>query len=95
MNTTRYITEYSSFNDFCIDALGQTEEEFNRINLEAPVTGEAEMISQAIAGLEKIKLTKSDLDKGYANYAEYYGYDNTQDLFKDYDKIHYLQHTVK
>lgn len=78
---------YTSFNDFCIDALGQTEEEFNRINLESARDGvKQEMISQAIAGLEKIKLTKSDLDQGYANYAEYYGYDNTQDLFKDYDK---------
>lgn len=78
---------YSSFNEFCMDALGQTEEEFNQTNLESARDGvKQEMISQAIAMLEKIKLSANELDEGYDNYAQYYGYDNTDDFLKDYDK---------
>lgn len=78
---------YTSFNEFCIDALGQTEEEFNETNLKSAQDGvKQEMISQAIAMLEDIKLSSKELNDGYDNYAEYYGYDSTEDFLKDYDK---------
>lgn len=78
---------YTTFNEFCLDALGQTEEEFDQANLESARDGvKQEMIAQAIAHLEGIKLSDTDLLYGYDNYAEYYGYENTEDFLKDYDK---------
>jgi len=78
---------YTSFNEFCIDSLGQTEEEFNQTNLLSAQEGvKQEMISQAIAQLEDINLTNKEIQDGYDNYAEYYGYDNTEDFLKEYDK---------
>lgn len=78
---------YDSFNEFCLDALGQTEEEFDKTNLESARDGvKQEMVSQTIAKLEGITLSKSEITDGLENYAEYYNYENLKEFLKDYDE---------
>lgn len=78
---------YISFNQFCLDAFGHTEEEFDNINRKSVEENtKNEMVAKEIARLENIDLDLQEINQGLKDFMSHYGYTNMDAFLEDYDQ---------